>query len=78
MTRPVDNFHKFAIKNWFCLKKMDKINDRLNLFDFKVFDLKQKTDKYGKEVRDIKGIIELNDKFVTKFSLILFTFVEIE
>ena len=40
---------------------MDKINERLDLLDSEVFDLQQKTDKYQKEVCDIKEIIELND-----------------
>ena len=42
-------------------KKLDKINERLDLLDSKVFDLQQKIDKYQKEVCDIKEIIESND-----------------
>ena len=43
-------------------KKLDKINERLDLLHSKVFDLEQKTDKYQNDVCYIKEIIELNDK----------------
>ena len=44
------------------LKKLDTISERLDLLDSKVFDLEQKTDKYLKEVCDIKEVIESNGK----------------
>ena len=39
-------------------KKRDKINEKLDLLDSKVFDLERKTDKYQNEVCDIKEIID--------------------
>ena len=42
-------------------KKLDEINERLDLLDSKVFDVQQQTDKCQKEVCDIKESIESND-----------------
>ena len=51
-------------------KKLDKINERLDLLDSKVFDLQQKTDKCQKEVCDVKEFRSRMTYFVIKCRLI--------
>ena len=43
-------------------KKLDEINQILDLLDSNVYDIEKKTEKYQNEVCDIKEIIESNDK----------------